>query len=343
MLAAFILAASLATFGPIGQDPSYLYVGEEGGIDRVEKSDLSRHVRIVTTERRIGAIDVDGDRVLYGTASAPKCVPYYFGIYTFPDCKWIDTEPAHELRSVPAGGGAEVVLASHSPGITEIAHDDDWVYWIEPANVDVRDGRLWRRRKADGLLQLLAENLDVSRENQHPFVLLEDSIWVSSGGQMLRIFKAGGIATAIIAVFPQTPIAADGPFVYFSSSSGSGSPDRIDSRTSSVSVVSYPNAVQAVKFILGVADGRVVAMNQLQGIDGTNREWHVVDLCAQTWRELGAVFLSKYQGSFEPLTEPVVAIDSSNVYIDYDHVLSAVFSPSGCSNSSGPRRRTSRH
>ena len=341
MLAAFILIASFSTYGPIGQDSSFLYVAGAGGIDRVEKSDLSRRVRIVTTQRRIAAIDVDGDRVLYATSSTPKCEPFYFGNYTFSQCKWIDTEPTHELRSIPASGGMEVVLASNSPGITEIAHDYDWVYWIEPANGDARDGRLWRRRKEDGLRQLLAENLNVDPENQHPFVLQDDSIWISSGSQLLRILKDGGIATTIIGLFSQTPIAADGHLVYFLPSYGGGAPAQIDSRTLTSSVVPYPNDANGVGYILGVADGRVVTMTQLRGIDGTNRVWHLVYLCDQTWRKLGAVFLSKYQGVvFEPLTEPVVAIDSNAVYIDYAGVLTSVHSPSICGSSS--RRRTSR-
>jgi len=330
---AAILAAVFSTFGPVGQDASSLYVADQGSVVRVDKENLTRTSLTATTSRRIAAIDIDGDRVLYATAAAPRCEPYEVfpgnSAYHGHKCTWIDADATHELRSVPVTGGEGVALVEHSRGITEIAHDGDWTYWIEQATAEAaRDGRLLRRRKVDGFVQLMADGLDVSPENQHPFVLQEDAVCVVSGALLLRISKFGGIARAVADVNSQSSIAGGENLVYFVQQTRVY---QFDSRTAVVSPIAFPYTGVGLSYplsILGIAGSRAVVTENVTSYHYESHIWFAADLCAQSVVTMGGVGNDNYNGYFiPPLSEPGIAIDSDRIYMSDSRVSIFYISP----------------
>src|SRR5205814_3597004 len=141
------------------------------------------------TEHRIAAVDVDGDTVVYGTALTSYCPFDNVCPPSFcPDfaCTVADTESVHSLSAVSTDGSNPHVLVSGLRGVTEIAHDDTWIYWVEPSSdldgQTSNDGRLWRIDRS-GSTEVVAFGLTISFRNQHPFVMAEDAIYVNTGGQ----------------------------------------------------------------------------------------------------------------------------------------------------------------
>ena len=76
----------------------------------------------------------------YGTAPAPQCVREVAGSagYQFV-CTLTDDAATHELRRVSIADGAEEALVKGTRGITEIAHDELFIYWLELSGNSARD------------------------------------------------------------------------------------------------------------------------------------------------------------------------------------------------------------
>lgn len=336
---ATLLFATYTTFGPIAQDASSLYVGEGGAIVRVDKSDSTQRMTLIPpVGHRIAAIDVDGDRLLYATAPAPHCT----ALPTFPpemlyvhyNCSLIDAETDHELRSVSIFGGDDRLLGRSANGITEIAHDDDWIYWLEPSNsLTPLGARLFRRDKATGASGVIADGLIVSPLNQHPFALTTDAIYVVSAARLLRVSKSPGAAiTDVAKVNADSSIAATDDTIYFvdeaqvfAHDARTGNTRRLQFPIAESGGATYPIS------ILGVAPGIVVA-SEGAGWTNTNfRGWILSDLCSQTARLLHSTTSDRFHAYFiPPLSDPSFAIDSNGVYSGGQRVVTFASSPSGC-------------
>jgi hypothetical protein len=342
-----LLLATYTTFGPIAQDDTSLYIADHGSIVRVDKNDPAKRTTLtIPTTRRIAAIDVDGDRVYYATAPAPDCrsVPTFppETLYVHYNCALIDTEADHELRSVPLSGGEEQLLFREPDGITEIAHDAGWIYWLSPSNGIVPLGAtLKRKNKVNNSWDVIATDLAVSVGNQHPFVLAGDSIYIVSGTRLLRFATSGGTPTDVTEVHPDSSIEAIDGILYFAYFSGSDV-GALDMRTGVMALVRFPLVVEqatAPVSILGAGPGLAV-LSEISGWTHTAfRGWIVSDRCTDSATLLGSTTGDVFSGYFiPPLAEPPMAVDSTGVYMADRRVLTFGAPPAGCG-----RRRAMTH
>lgn len=338
MFAPLLLFASLSTFatvGPVAQDEQFLYVVDQGRIARVTKSDPSQRLLLTqATDRRIAAIDVVDGRVYFATAPAPSCVPYplfgpdsaYFGY----DCSLTDTARKHELRSVATTGGDEQLLHSTINGITEIDHDDEALYWLEPSTgFEPAGGSVWKKRRDQPSLQPIAHGLVVSVTSEHPLAVAGDAVYVSSNGHLVRVPKDGGAATDVASIEADSSIAAVNDVVYYASSGRiyarhtSGEADTVH-LAYGLSCGGYYRSVQAA------APGLLI-LTETCGVTGLFiRERVAMSLCDNSAQVLGSLTGSRSQSYFvAPLSEPPLAVDANGVWIGTSRVP-LPFSVDGC-------------
>lgn len=334
-----LLLATYSTFGPIAQDDSSLYIADRGSVVRVAKNDPSQRTALtVPSSRRIAAIDVDGDRVIYATAPVPQCtaVPTFppATIYVHYVCSLTDASSDHELRSVSMFGSDERFLVHAPNGITEIEHDDQWIYWLEPGNgVAIASARLLRKSKETGGLDPLYSGLMVSATNQHPFVLAGDSIYVISGTRLLRVAKSGGgVMKDLAPANADSALAEIDGFVYFVNI---GRAYVLDTRSESITEQRFPvtqsgGATYPIS-ILGAAPGLVLASEGAGWTHTLFRGWILSDLCTNSAQLLGSKGGDASIGYFiPPLAEPPIAVDSNGVYISDRRALTFANPPAGC-------------
>lgn len=338
-----LLATAFSTFGPIAQTDDSLFVADRGSIVRVDKSDTSKRVTLTApTQRRIAAIDVAGDRVIYGTAPAPQCnaVPTFppDTLYVHYLCSLTDDESEHELKSVSMFGGDEQVLVRTAGGVTQIAHDDDWIYWLEPSSgISPSAARINRKNRTTGAFELVAAGLVVSAVNQHPFALSDDAVYVVSGTRLLRLPKRGGAVRDVAEVNADSSVAESDGMIYFVDAARVYA---LDSRTDRIADAHVPlasgcGATYPIA-ILGAAPGFVVAA---EGSGCTNTAflgWIASDLCANRATLLGSTTSDRIHAYFiPPLSDPAVAVDANGVW--FGDTRKFTFDHTGCR-----RRSTSR-
>jgi hypothetical protein len=332
---AALLFATYSTFGPIGQDAQFLYVAQDGAIVRVSKDDPNqRTVLTVPTSRRIAAVDVDGDRVLYATApsvscsAAPTFPPDTFWVHY--NCSLTDTEADHEIRSASLFGGDDRLVLHMPNGITELAHDDQWTYFLTPSNgMTPLSGRLFRQNKSTQVLQWMAADLLVSAANQHPFALTGDAVYVVSGTRLLRVTKSSNpVITDVAAVSADSAIASVDDVVYFATPTGIRA---LDAATGSLTNAPFPFVrVADVTFpvsILAAAPG-VLVFTEGGGWTHTGfRGWVYSDLCANARLLLYKEADVYHSYFFDPLGDPAVAIDARGVYFGDRRVVALPSAP----------------
>lgn len=334
MIPALLFAAVVSSSATMSQDDSWLYLSQDSAVVRVSKTDATHRVRITPPmPHRIAAIDVDGDTVLFGTAPAPACVQTTkcpaFPCITV--CPLADTNATHFIASVPVTGGEPQIVAGALSGVTQIAHDDGWIYWLEPSTEDDHqvsnaDARLRRISRAGDVVETIASALTVSYRNAHPFVLGDDVVYVSSDKQVLRIPKSGGapIAVATTVSTDDSGIAGAGGFVYFPNVSFSPV-GAIDVRTGTVSAVHLPIVIEAATWVQSVlaATPRALAVEERSQWTHTHwRGWTASETC-RNHPTLMNYALGDYLEEYfiDPLVAPAVAIDDDAVYMNDRRVL----------------------
>lgn len=333
-----LLLATYTTFGPIAQDNSSLYVAVHGSIVRVDKNDPAKRTTLTPpTTRRIAAIDVDGDLVYYATAPDPVCLEVpTFGTsspFVHYDCSLTDTEMDHELRSVLVGGGDDHLVLRQFGGITEIAHDAEWLYWFTPSTaVKPAGAALLRKRKGDNSWNEIASNLIVSAVNQHPFALAGESVYVISGSRLLRIWPSGAPPDYVSEVGADSTVEMVAGTVYFGYGADVGT---VDAATGAVGYLRFPLVPTAgatgIVSILGGAPGHAVISEGAGWTHTIFRGWIMSDLCAHVATLLYSMTDDYFHAYFiPPLIDPPTAVDDRGIYVNDRRVVTFASPPEWC-------------
>ncbi|MEA2571672.1 MAG: hypothetical protein QOI24_3673 [Acidobacteriota bacterium] len=349
MFAAAVLLAIYSTFGPIAQTERVIYTVTPSGsvLERVVKDDRSiAPFALAESPYRIAAVDIDGDEVLYGTAVREKLTSVAIppdGFYSRTTLELVDTGAVHSILRVHEGGGVPQTLISGLRGVTELAHDASWIYWVEPSSglvtAPAADAALRRIDKSGLVVETVASGLTIPYNNQHPFVLAGDDVYVSSGGRLLRISKSGGPARLITTTFSGSAIAMVGDVLYFSCG-GAGAvalQTRTDLILGALALPIYAGAIS----ILAAGPGLVIAESSSGSTGLVYRQWHLFGECppAASVTFGFTAWGSRYGLYFmDPLSAPPIAIDDRGVWMRDQREITFASPPEACS-----RRRATRH
>jgi hypothetical protein len=350
MFAAALLLATYTTFGPIAQTERNVFVAVDDGsvLQRIVKDADVVPFALAQSPYRIAAVDVDGDDVLYGTSVRRKIKwqPLLPGDMAFQSAtiELVDTEPVHTIERIAAIGGAPQTLVSALRGVTQLAHDTSWIYWLEPSSgtdtAPAPDAAMRRVDKSGLIIETIASGLTVPYSNQHPFVLAGDDVYINSGDQLLRVSKSGGAARAVAETRPGSSIAITGDTIHFVRAVAA----RQLQVGSDVEIASvFPMQVTAATWadtILGAAPGLqfVQVGRAVTGL--ALRDAQLLGACAPntTARVLPVTSGNRSHLYFiDPLAAPPTAIDDRGVWMRNHRAIDFASPPEGC-----VRRRTSR-